>query len=309
MKIFFTKLLYFFLIIVFGTVLSSFVFMMSASLTLLVAGESINFFNLDFFVRGILNSLPFVVFVSLSIQVLFGIVHKEKKYLKFISLLFFYLLSFLVIIPVNFELKKKYEEHFINSYEIPLLTSNVFRPTYGGVFFFSRVLDNGNADGIFIDLLGISGEQGAILRFENQPVNPELSDDFADVLIKDSVKLPFFVVAALEVYSTLYGEAYNQWGSGFLSWLKFLSFALLLFSCISFEHVSSWGLINGIVVSMIHFVVIVFNYLFYTDVVLQRINSIWFINLCIAFGFFIFGLLFYLFKERKVSSQRDNVSV
>ena len=89
------------------------------------------------------------------------------------------------------------------SYTLWPFVSGFFRPEAGGVFYFSRVEENGKSNGLFIDLSGITGEAGSVVRFFDSPVEELYDGKYSDTLIRDVVKLPLVLLVPLQVYSTL----------------------------------------------------------------------------------------------------------
>ncbi len=266
-------LLYYSLGILLGTLAAAFIYMICCDLTLLVAGEEFKYFCGDFFIRGMLVSLPLVASLVLGLLVLYGIRHRNHPVLSIISYCVLGAFTWLVLIPCSFSLTKKYENSGRKRYEVPFLSSGYFRPEAGGVFYFSRVYDDGTADGIFIDLTGITGEKGSVVKYQKSIIDADFSVPFADSLIRDSIKLPFIIVAPLSVYSIMMERGMTAWNNGYISWLVFVSFALALLSCICLKNISNWRLINGLAVLFGALVVCFFNAAYYKGYIFSRAAS------------------------------------
>lgn len=263
MKSAFSMLAYYFIATVIGTLAAAFIYMVCCDLTLLVAGEGRNFFVLSFFARGLLVSFPAVVSVCLGLIVLYGLRHQENHFVRLVTYILLGALTWLILIPLSFDLEKKYEEKFSKKFEVSFLSPGYFRKDAGGIFYFSKVDEKGFADGVFLDLSGVTGKKGKVVRFKNSVIDEGLSKPFADSLIRDAVKLPFVIVAPLEFYSTMMIKAKAAWNNNFMSWLAFSTFALALLSVIAFQYVSRWRLVNGLLILFSASLILTINYSYY----------------------------------------------
>ena len=275
MKNTFSMILYYFAALFFGTLAAGFVYMVCCDLTLCVAGESAKFFCWAFFLKGMLVSFPLICIAGILLSIFYGISHKENFLFRFVFYVFINVVTWLVLIPASFELTEKYNAYFTEGYEVPYLSSGYFRPESGGVFYFSRVNDNGSADGLFIDLTGITGEKGSVVKFSDSLIDADFSGQFADTLIRDSIKLPFVIVVPLDMYSAFMDKAVTAWNRGYISWIFFCSIALALAACIALERVSSWRLIDAIAVLFSVGFVCFFNYACYYGFIFAEEGKLW----------------------------------
>lgn len=275
MKTAFNMILYYCAAVVAGTLLAASIYMISCDLTMLVAGEKLKFFNWDFFIRGVVTVFPLAVMVVLGLILFYGIRHRENHFLRLGTYIFLCAVSWLIVIPVSFDFGNKYTENFAKKYEVPYLSSGYFRPEAGGIFFFSRVAENGTADGVFIDITGITGEQGKIVKFNNSIIDEDFSGQFADTLIRDSIKLPFVIIAPLELYSTVILKAKEAWSKGYVSYLVFLTFILALCSVVALQYLSSWRMINGLAVMLAGGIVCLINYAYHYGLIFKDTGASW----------------------------------
>ena len=270
-----TMFMYFFLMTACGTLAAAFIFMICCNLTLLVCGESFAFFNWDFYIRGLLISLPLVCVIVLALMIVYGLRHKKNPVIRLAVYVVSGLIVWLILIPSSFTLLHKYEEKYAKTYEVPFLSPGFFRPESGGVFYFSRVQEDGKADGLYIDLTGITGEKGSVVRFSNSIIDADFSGQFADSIIRDAVKLPFVILAPLELYSVLRDKAQDAWNDSFAHWLLFLCLALALGSCIAFENFSAWSLIDALAAFFTGLLICVVNWAYYKGYLFSSVTGKW----------------------------------
>ncbi len=275
MKSIFNTIIYYIFGTLTGIILAALIYMICCDLTLLVAGIKLKFFNGDFFIRGLIVSFPLVVSLVIGLIFLYGVRHPKNHYLRLFTYIFLCSLTWLVLIPLSFDLGKKYNETLAKKYEVPALSSGYFRKEAGGVFFFSRVGENQKADGVFIDLTGITGEQGNVIRFTNSIIDEDFSGQFADTLIRDAIKLPFVIVAPLELYSTVIGKAQTAWEKGYIEWLVFLTFILSLCSVVSFQYISVWRLINALAILFAAGLICLINYAYHYGILFKSAAVSW----------------------------------
>lgn len=268
-------IIYYFAVVILGTVVAALIYMICCDLTVLVAGEKLKVFCWDFFLHGLVVMFPLVASFALGFLIFYGIRHNENHFIRLAAYSFLCALTWIVFIPLCFNLQQTYESSFAENYEIQKLSSGYFREKNGNVFYFSRITENGEADGVFIDLLGVTGESGKVVRFTNSKLADDFSSDFADSLVKDAIKLPLVVSVPVKVYSTLMEYARNAWSGGIGQWLGFLSFALALCSVIAFQYSSGWRLINGLSVMFFAGLVCLVNYGFYCGMIFKNTRNVW----------------------------------
>lgn len=330
MKSAFSMIVYYLVATVVGCIAFASIYMVCCDLTLLVAGETLNFFEFSFFVKGLITVFPLVVSISLGLIVLYGLRHRENHFFRLVTYVLLGALTWLILIPFNFNLEKKYGERFDKNFEVSFLSPGFFRREAGGVFYFSKVDEQGLADGLFVDLTGITGAQGSVMRFEKSPIDEDFSGIFADSLVRDAVKLPFVIVAPLEVYSTIVLKAKEAWARGYGYWLGFLTFALALLSVLALQYVSKWRLVNALLILFSAGLILVLNYAYYRGFILFNLSKSWaayfssiamgktgvlqnlfeyedpllaIINLSIFVILLIAGIFLYIFNGRKIGGE------
>ena len=271
---------YYFATCFLGAIAGAGIYMLSCDLALLVVGEKLVFFNGSFFIEGIFTVFPAVSAVSLGFTVFYGIRHREHHFFRLGAYVLLCVFTWLCLVPVCFNLQKSWEQKNREKKESQTiidkpLSAGFFRPEAGGVFYFSRVEENGNATGLFIDLSGITGEVGNTVRFFSSPVEDVFSGEYRDTLIRDAAKIPLVLAVPLKIYSVLQENARSAWNAGWFSWLSFLTFALALSSVIACQYASSWRLINVILVIFSSGVVCLINYAYYAEFIFKNLRLSW----------------------------------
>ena len=71
MKTAFNMIIYYLVATFLGLIVAAGIYMLCCDLTLLVAGEKLNFFNWDFFVRGLFVAFPLTVSVVLGFTIFY----------------------------------------------------------------------------------------------------------------------------------------------------------------------------------------------------------------------------------------------
>ncbi|WP_407428378.1 hypothetical protein [Treponema sp.] len=303
-----------------GTLVFATLFLLSCNLSMFVTDLSSPFFSLHFFTIGLLISFPIVCILVQVLLILYSIRHPEKHLLSLALYFVFGLLSWLVFIPTDMQLLTKYYDgHDILSARTTAVSSGVFREEENGVFYYSRIDESYNADGLFIDTTGFLDSDSTVLPFFDVPVNNNSAYPYSDVLIKNSLQPPALVKYPLAVYNALLTAAEYSSSLGFLSWLCFATLGLALLSVYGCQFASSWKLANVSLVLAVTMTILFVNYLYYMGImplVLKEISSklstlttvkdplITIINLLITIMFTGFGIFMGIYRLK--SSESEN---
>ena len=289
-------------------------FMFSCNLTSFVTGVSSSFFSLNFFMTGILTSLPLVCVIVHVLLIFYLIRHPSQRIISTVLYAALGVLSWLIIIPADLNLMAHYEKDTVNT-RVEKTSAGVFRKEENGVYYYSRIYEtpenfitknpskivlykqkNPNqqaepkktdlakkdsqknqmgalADGIFIDTVGLSNKEEAIIPFFAQPVKNESAFPYSDILIKNSLEPPFLVTYPLAIYNALLTSASYASSLGFFAWLLFASLGLTLLSIYGVQFLSSWKFANVISVIFALVVVVLANYFYYMGVLPDRLKD------------------------------------
>ncbi len=293
-----------------GTLLFATVFMFSCNLTMFVTGLPASFFSLTFFTTGILTTFPLVCVLSQVLLVLYMVRHPGNYGVSFAMYMIFGLLSWLLLLPADLKLSVRYENSLAKT-RVEASSSGFFRKDAGGVIYYSRIEENGNAEGLFIDTSDFQDSENSVVPFFDVPVKNESAFPYSDILIKNSLEPPKIVTFPLALYSALLTAAEYSAALGFLAWLSFASMGLALLSVFGLQFASSWKLANVAFVIIGIITVVVVNYLYYMNImpgvvreVSQRLSwlvsakdpLIILVNLAIALLLGIFGVFMGIYR-------------
>ena len=315
-----------FIVIYFGSLLVcslifAMLFMLNCNLTMFVTGVSSSFFSMHFFMVGLLTCFPLVCVLTQILLILYFIRHPSNQLISLILYVIFGAISWLVLIPTDLHLVARYESDAIST-RIEASSTGIFRNEGSGVYYYSSIDDEGNADGIYIDTLGFHSKQGTVIPFFDSKIHNESAFPYSDILIKDSLQPSEFVVFPLSVYNSLFTAANYSSSLGFLAWLAFASIGLALLSIYGFQFGSSWKLANVVYVICSAVFIIFINYFYYMNLlpdVLKDVSAklssltgtnnslIILINLIITAIFVLFGVFMgiYRLKENSVLENEE----
>ncbi len=248
-----------------GTVIFATLFMFSCNLNMFVTGLPVSFFSLNYFMTGILLSVPLVCILIQILLILYIIRHPGCQIISLIIYAVFGLLSWLVFIPADLKLIARYESDVV-SCRVEAASTGVFRKEANGVYYYTRIDEDGSADGLFLDTTGYLGQEGAVVPLFDIPVKNESAFPYSDILIKNSLQPPVLVTYPLSVYNALLTAAQYSSSLGFLSWLAFASIGLALLTVYGIQFMSSWKLANVTFVICFAVGILFINYLYYMNI-------------------------------------------
>ena len=248
-----------------GTIVFATIFMFSCNLNMFVTGLPVSFFSLHFFMTGTLLSIPLVCILIQILLILYVIRHPGCQILSLIIYAVFGLVSWIFIIPMDLKLISRYESDVVSS-RIVASSTGIFRKESNGVYYYTRINEDGTADGLFIDTTGYTGQEGAVVPLFDIPVKNESAFPYSDILIKNSLQPPLLVTYPLSVYNALLTAAQYSASLGFLAWLAFASMGLALLTIYGTQFLSSWKLANVACVITSAFVILFINYLYYMNI-------------------------------------------
>lgn len=247
---------------VIGTVLLAALFMLNMDLMSYVTDTKPSLFSLEYFLYGLSISFPFAASFAI-ISVIFFMVRSMKN--QFPCLLAYILtgaFTWLLFIPFSLKSVSSFEAQNINP-RVNETSSGIFREGEAGIFYYSRILEDNKADGIFIDTDGQLESKNGIEMFYDEAVNNEDAYPFSDVLIKNSMQPPKYVTYPLAVYTALLTAAENMNSQGFLEWLCFATLGLALLSVYGVQFFSGWKLFSVFSVIIISILIVFINYFYY----------------------------------------------
>ncbi|MBR1537723.1 MAG: hypothetical protein IJ630_12405 [Treponema sp.] len=300
-----------------GMVIFATLFMLNCNLTSFVTGVQSAFFSLKFFMTGLFFSVPLVCILVQILFIFYLIRHPSQQILSFILYVIFGAVSWLVLIPTDLHLIHKYDSDTYSS-RVEASSAGVFRKEASGVFYYSRIDENGKAEGLFLDTTGYFGQEGAVVPLYDYTVKTESAFPYSDILIKNSLEPSKIVTYPLSVYNALLTAALYSSSLGFLAWLAFASLGLALLSVYGVQFASSWKLANVIFVICSCIAILFINFLYYMNIMPDFFKEIAFklseltgvkdpliilINLIITAVFAVFGLFMSLYRFGNSNSE------
>lgn len=293
-----------------GTILFATLFMFSCNLSMFVTGLPASFFSLTFFVTGLIITFPLVCVIVQVLLILYSIRHPGHYRISLILYIVLGFASWLLLVPADLKLAARYENN-LSQTRVLATSTGVFRKDAGGVIYYSRIDEKGNADGLFIDTSDFQDSDSKVMPFFDVPVKNESAFPYSDILIKNSLRPPKLVTYPLELYSALLTAGEYSASLGFLAWLSFASIGLALLSVFSLQFASSWKLANVAFVITAVISIIIINYLYYMNImpgVLREISQklswltsakdpfIILVNLVITLLFSVFGIFMGIYR-------------
>ena len=295
-----------------GTILFAVLFMFSCDLSMFVTGLSSSFFSLHFFLTGLLIAFPLACIISQVLFVLYLIRHHGGMLLPLIMHIVFGLMIWLLFIPVDLHLISRYGSDDIST-RVSETSAGVFRKEDHGIFYYSRVSEEGLTDGIFIDTSGFLGQEGSVIPFFDVPFNNESAFPYSDIIIKNSIQPPAIVTFPLTIYGAVLTAAQYSESSGFLHWLAFASMGLALIAVFGVQFASSWKLASASSVVSTAIAIIFINYLYYMNImpglfkeISAKLSQVFgakdpliiLINLFLFVLLVVFGVFMGIYRER-----------
>lgn len=307
--------LLFVLLSVAGTAFGAFLCMMSWDLTVFVAGDVMSFFSLDFFVRGVLYSFPLVTVLSLLLLILYQIRHPSHPLFLVIVYTVFSLLLWLILFPLCAKAALFHTNEIVES---DPLTTGLFRQKDGMVYYFSDVADDGETEGLSIDLYGREGSAGEVKPLEDFFVNSlRVGSYYADPIIEQAVRFPKVLSVPLNAYLVLFNKGVSAWDAGFLRWLQFSVLALALCSVLAVQYFTAWRLLNVFLVFLSSAAVVLVNVLGYSgqltpealEPILWKMQSwglsdpvVFFLDILIFIALTITGIVMYRIRSSEAEA-------
>ncbi|MGN0740359.1 MAG: hypothetical protein ACI4LX_09345 [Treponema sp.] len=262
MKTFFSVLISYFILFIFGTLLSSSLIMIYIGCLKYVVGQQLNLFSVQDFLLGLNYSFPLIVILLPMFLILSFIRHSKKnRLIGIITTVVLTAVSWGVLLPAFFGYEKK--NGFTYEFKKSNLSSRIFRFSDDRLFYYTNVDGKNNADGIVIDVNRQFSAQDSFSAFENKPAEIPESGSFSDILVKRVAEIPGFLKICFADLYIIINSAKNSFLSSKLNYLFFCSFALALVFVFALIKVSRWRLINAFFVLLATVAVIKINSICY----------------------------------------------
>lgn len=226
------------------------------------------FFNGRYFLNCCVRYLPWCSVISLLMLVLYIIKHKFSIPQFIVPYFVLALLVWMLVVPgSSFWYSDIQKNNPIPLPDSQSLSAGYFRPEGEYLVYRAEALDS----------------SGDIWRRKIFPDRKEsnIAYMFSDPLIEQSINPPFWGVFMHEKCLMLKTVCRNALSQGYFSYILFASMGFALFSVIFLCRLSSWRLVNGLVVLIMFSLIILCNIQFYDSEVIARIPFIgnWWIPL------------------------------
>lgn len=303
---------------VLGTAVLATLFMFNTAMLSHVADVPSALFSLDSFLCGLAISFPLAGAAALFAVVLSMVKKRKNQIFSLVLYLVLGVLTWIVLIPLSLSFFSDFQSKNAGQALSKKTTSTgIFREDANGVFYNSRILDDGNTEGIYIDKTGYFGAEGNISSFFDSPVNNDAAYPYSDILVKDALEPPKYVTYPLSIYTSLLTAAENSYGKGTLGWIFFASFGLVLLATYGLQFLSSWRLCSALSVAIGQILIVFINYFYYmgyfpnglkqVDSAISKIipteNSlIVAINILITILLLFFGLAMGVYRTKKAKN-------
>ena len=264
MKTFLSTFGIFLLVILLGTILGLCCFLLQVYSSMLIVGQSVNFIPEKLPMICLFYSIIVSCVCSCVLFVLYTIRHPEKTIPRTFAYVTVLLLSWLIIMPSCLHGFKSVSENFVFE-KSSMPSSKYFRPDGEGIFFYSSVNDDkATANGIYIDIAGFAKSKTGVVKLDNISVDKSSSFPYSDLLIKNSLKIPEFIIPAANAGEILFKKAMSYFNDGIFSWLEFATMGLAFLSLIGLKKTFHWRLMNCIFVFLGFVGILAINTFYFT---------------------------------------------
>lgn len=220
----------------------------------LVAGQT-STFSVGLFVKGLLLSAPIIVELSGLFLIFYLIRHPSDSYLPLITYLILGVLAWFVIVPSLFKIQNAFVSSEALQEPRNKISAGYFRNIEDHVVFFSRVTDEGVADGIVLDV-GVDGKN--LFTFKDAHTITR-EEGFQDSIISDSVSANFFMQHIINGITNLESLQALTIALGYLHWITVASLGLALLSIVGLRNISEWRLLDVLIVFIAYMLVLIIN--------------------------------------------------
>lgn len=258
-----------------GIALCALLYMVCEGLGASVVGQPMLFFSFALFKKGLIFSTPIVcVFTNMHMILKVLRINTSRKHSvasidrNLVVGFLFYLLvtavSWFVLFPLAISLGDSFSAS--GAVSMNQASTGYFRKADSGIiYFYTKVHENGKADGVLYDTYSKDSTSSDAVSFSELSTSSVASYPYSDVLVKNAIKTPKDISYCLKIYQTIVRQAKASWGKGMFSWILFSSIALALVSMFGLQFTSSWRLLNTLGIFLATACVFFLNYLYYAD--------------------------------------------
>ena len=212
-------------------------------------------FNKDFFIEGVVTSIPLAGILALLITMIFACQRKMHGPFPFLILSGFTVGIFVFLLPNYFNfLIKTGEKSSVavnrwdaGSHSSPkYLSAEHFRTTYQGVYYFTKSDDKSGVSGVFYPSENSSVPSKSPVIFEDAVYPLIVSQSGIDPIIEKALGMPRFLVKAVAVYLMWIDSCRDIMQRNKSFFLHFVTFAVPLCLLCLLINFSSWKLASAV---------------------------------------------------------------
>lgn len=241
---------------------SLFVFVYDSCQSIALKGHMIGF-NFKGALVFIMTFLPFGMQMSTLFLIFYFIRHPTFKVFPIAMFVVMFLAFFFALSPLSVKARNAIYLNNSESVVLPLSQNGDFAPELGifkkqesKVFYFTRIYDSGDTEGLVIDLAS-GNSKPQVFDLSDQS---EATRSMRDSLVEDAVRVPdatSFLLDRFIDYFELENAALN---GGWPLWISFAFMAAALCALVGLRNVSEWRLMTFILVVVLFFGIVTLNY-------------------------------------------------
>ena len=266
-----TMLLNFTALLILGLIIGAFIQIQFITSTNMVAGNPIQYPKSIIF-YAILENAPIAVLIMIPATLIWKIRHLENPVATALTYVFLCLLSWLVILPAALSLKKfvpaEIEETIARKNE---LSAGYFR-NYDDRYYYFLTEENAEEKTSQALMLYNSrnphffGDEETVKTDKNSDIST-VNEPFKDPLYKEIMgDFPWKMFYVMNIFKQASKRA---WNNGYISWLCFCSFGLLISTPYFFIKLSKWRMVNFTYTIFVQLGGLLFNTLYFTSAFTQ----------------------------------------
>ncbi|MBE6353142.1 hypothetical protein [Treponema sp.] len=302
------------LLLVIESVCGGCVYMIYALCTTLVAGREIQLVSGMLFVKGVFLFAPVAISSSGAFLLFFLIRHQWGTKADFVVYAVWYVLSWLILIPLTFRVYESIsKENHIVATET-LVSPGYFRnsESENEVLFYSQVRDDATVEGVSIS-------DHNITTYNKRKIHASGSD-FADPIIRDSLEMNSVISFFVSSYNKMFDIGAES-SRDFLSWLCFSSIGLVYLAVFEIRRLSVWRLVNVFFILVVYVGLFNLDLYIYTGDILPYVSHalmeampfipgnafVLILNLSLTLIFILAGIFISSYRKKAVEAASDSV--
>ena len=267
MKRVLTMLMNFLIVLFIGLFIGAFIHIQYITSISMVAGKSMDYSS-SIIWYSLIENAPIAALITIPAILLWKIRHLENPLASALTFVFLCLLCWLIILPLSISLRKFLPEEMEEKISRQNQLSQGYFRTFNDKYYYflsdedtqeqktrALMLFNTRTSNYFGDEVEVKTDENSEIA---QAVSP-----FKDPLYFEIIgDIPWRTFYILTVFKT---ASQRAWKNGYISWLCFCSFGLLISSAYCFIRASKWRMVNITTGIVIQVGGLIFNTLYFTN--------------------------------------------